>query len=175
MCAYMCMYVICTHTCTWHMCLHVWHVHHVLCKPVVCMCTCVWHVCIYVHTFVCPGSVCIYYLYLCVFVWYVCICACMYMCACLCVCESWNQKYCEFRYMLQQFSLDFAVFWQCLKQKLYCLRVINCTDHLTGFFLPLLVIHNINVQTLKEYFFNETNSYTAVFRYRCFLMVTVDF
>lgn len=43
--------------------------------------------------------------------------------------------------------------------------------------MTLLVTHNISVQTLKKYIyiFNGTNAHTAVFRYRCFLMVAIDF
>ena len=40
--------------------------------------------------------------------------------------------------------------------------------------MTLLVTHNIKAQTLEKNF-NEMNAHPAVFRYRCFLLVTIDF
>lgn len=162
MCAHMCMYVMCVYMCMprVHACVActwcVMQAHDIY----VCMCVYMCMACMYACAHIWAPRECVHLLFV-----FVCVCVvcmhlwcvhalCLYVHVCVCVCELWSQKYCEFRYMLQQFSLDLAVFWQCLRQKLYCLRATNCTGYifLTGFLLPLLVIHKINVQTLKEYF-----------------------
>lgn len=79
----------------------------------------------------------------------------MYIYAYVFACELCSQKQCEFRYLLWQGTLlSASVFWHSLKEKLYCLRAANCTDHifLSGFLMILPVTHSINVQTLKSIF-----------------------
>lgn len=120
---------------------------HMLCA---CKQACAWYMwCVYMqdHTHVCPCSmqVCMYCtcVCMCVCVWGVCAYVYVCLCKCVCVCVLWSQEQREFLDIgsgnLTAF-LYLAVFWHCLKQKLYCLRATNCTDHilLSGFLMNLL-------------------------------------
>lgn len=176
-----CMYcILCT---CFHVCMCTMQYMNMRACVHACVCTQVWYTCcvhawhIYIHVPMCHVCVVPVHVFChactCMCMWR----ACMYKCVMCCKARhNMSLGFCSGNWLCLPGS---CCVWHCLKQKLYSLKATNYTDYifLPGFLMALLVTHTINVQILKKFLFscNETNVHTAVFRYRCFLMVTIGF
>lgn len=198
---YLCVVCVTTHACvyvhgygTWrtrthvtiHVCMYGMYTHagsHMMCRHVHArVCRRVWNV-----WCVCVRAACAHMWDLVVCVCVRALCQCVNACAragpCVCVCESacalCSRKQCEFRHLLCLLALPSWIL-QCCDTVwnrsfiAWGLRIAQTTFFSLDFSWHCRWHTTLRTKLWKK-MFNELNAHRAAFRYRCFLLVTIDF